>query len=113
MVESAIRVNLPESAYEIAIAPGNLERLGPMMAQLKLGKQVLLVSNAAILRRYGESAIASLEAAGFTVATHLFPPRRTLQDSGFNSKALRYRPRTSPRTLFYNGRSRGGVLWGI
>lgn len=74
MVESAIRVNLPESAYEIAIAPGNLERLGPMMAQLKLGKQVLLVSNAAILRRYGESAIASLEAAGFTVATHLFPP---------------------------------------
>lgn len=71
--ESVIRVNLPESAYEIAIAPGHLDRLGSAMSELKLGKKVLLVSNPGIMKRYGERAIASLQTAGFTVATHLLP----------------------------------------
>lgn len=75
---SVIPVDLPHNSYSIAIAPGGLDHLGTWMAgtegnSLGLGKKVLLVSNPAILRRYGERAIASLEQAGFTVASCTLP----------------------------------------
>jgi 3-dehydroquinate synthase len=71
---NTITVELPTQSYDIAIAPGGLKHLGEQMQQLKLGKKVLLVSNPMIFRRYGESAIASLEAAGFESAVCLLPP---------------------------------------
>ncbi|NRB09209.1 MAG: 3-dehydroquinate synthase [Richelia sp.] len=70
---SLITVNLPQQSYEIAIAPGNLERLGEYMADLKLGKKVLLVSNPTIFKHYGQKAIASLEAGGFKFVHHILP----------------------------------------
>lgn len=66
-MSAVISVNLPSESYNIAIAPGNLDTLGEQMASLKLGKKVLLVSNPAIFRHYGERAIASLKNAGFDV----------------------------------------------
>jgi 3-dehydroquinate synthase len=86
---ASINVNLPQQSYEIAIgqtaapegamlpeeaaqranAPEGIDQLGEMMSNLKLGKKVLLVSNPTIFKHYGERAIASLEAAGFEVAS--------------------------------------------
>ncbi|BAY25057.1 3-dehydroquinate synthase [Calothrix sp. NIES-2100] len=71
---SIINVNLPQQCYEIAIAPGSLEQLGEKMSSLQLGKKVLLVSNPTIFKHYGEKAIASLQAAGFAVASCILPP---------------------------------------
>jgi len=77
-MKSVIRVNLPQQSYEIAIAPGSLDELGNWMADnpsqpLNLGRQVLLVSNPAIWQHYGQRAIASLEKAGFSVASCTLP----------------------------------------
>ncbi|WP_017652337.1 3-dehydroquinate synthase [Fortiea contorta] len=71
---SVIHVNLPQQSYEIAIASASLDHLGQHITSLHLGKKVLLVSNPTIFKHYGERAIKSLEAAGFTVATSTLPP---------------------------------------
>ncbi|MBE9179777.1 3-dehydroquinate synthase [Oculatella sp. LEGE 06141] len=70
---NTITVDLPQQPYEIAIAPGGLNQLGEQMQPLKLGKKVLLVSNPALFRLYGERAIASLERAGFEVVQATLP----------------------------------------
>ncbi|MEA5468501.1 3-dehydroquinate synthase [Spirulina sp. 06S082] len=69
-----IRVDLPQNAYDIAIASGGLDKIGEQLQPLKLGKKVLLVSNAAIFKHYGERTQKSLENAGFEVISHLIPP---------------------------------------
>ncbi|MBE9188953.1 3-dehydroquinate synthase [Gloeocapsopsis crepidinum LEGE 06123] len=68
-----IRLNLPQEAYDIAIAPGGISKLGELMSHLHLGKQVLLVSNSVVFQHYGEQAIASLENAGFDVSNYNLP----------------------------------------
>jgi 3-dehydroquinate synthase len=73
-VMDVITVELPQQPYEIAIAPAGLTHLGERMQSLKLGQKVLLVSSPAILRHYGEQAIASLEQAGFQVTQVVVPP---------------------------------------
>jgi 3-dehydroquinate synthase len=70
---STIRVNLPQQSYEIAIAPGSLGLLGGHLAKLNLGKKILVVSNPTVFPLYGESAIASLQKAGFDVFTCILP----------------------------------------
>ncbi|ARV63028.1 3-dehydroquinate synthase [Nostocales cyanobacterium HT-58-2] len=70
---SIINVNLPQQSYEIAIAPGSIDKLGEMMSNLKLGQKVLLVSNPSVYKSYGEKALASLEAAGYKVASCILP----------------------------------------
>lgn len=94
VMASIINVNLPQQSYEIAIgqgtapegamlpegaaqraiAPEGIDKLGEHMTNLKLGKKVLLVSNPTIFKHYGERAVASLEAAGFEVASCTLPP---------------------------------------
>ncbi|WP_421657961.1 3-dehydroquinate synthase [Leptothermofonsia sp. ETS-13] len=70
---SIIPVNLPQSAYNIMIAPGSLDSLGPEMQSLNLGKHVVVVSNPGIFRHFGERAIVSLKQAGFTVSSCILP----------------------------------------
>ena len=74
----AIPVELPQQSYEIIIAPAGLTDLGAKLRSLesgqKVGQKVLLVSNPMIFKRFGEQAIASLQAAGFQVTTCLLPP---------------------------------------
>jgi len=82
---TVIPVDLPQYAYPIVIAPGGLDALGawmtgsraqgviPTHAPTDLGRRVLLVSNQTLLRHYGNRAIASLEQAGFQVATCALP----------------------------------------
>lgn len=70
---SVIPVSLPQNSYTVAIAPNSLETLGTQLQTLNLGQKVLLVSNPEIFRHYGDPAIASLQAAGFDVATCILP----------------------------------------
>jgi 3-dehydroquinate synthase len=77
-MQSVIPVSLPQQSYDIVIAPASLDHLGDWMAgrqnqTLSLNGKVLLVSNPVIFRHYGQRAIASLEQAGFTVATCILP----------------------------------------
>lgn len=71
---SVIKVDIPENSYQIIVAPGSLDQLGPQMASLNLGKKALLVSNPIIFKHYGERAIASLQNAGFDVVHYNLPP---------------------------------------
>lgn len=66
-----VPVQLAQNSYEIAIAAGGLSGLGEWMQGVGVGTKALLVSNPEIFEHYGEVAIASLQAAGFEVATHL------------------------------------------
>ena len=69
----SIRVNLPQQAYDITIAADGLNQLGQLIANLNLGKKVMVVSNPIIFQHYGEQAIASLQAAGFAVFSLTLP----------------------------------------
>lgn len=72
-MSSAIKVNLPLSSYEIAIAPGSLDKLGDYMNGLQLGKKVLLVSNPTVFEHYGQRALNSLKASGFNTCSCILP----------------------------------------
>lgn len=72
-MQSVISVDLPNESYDIAIAPDSLEQLGSLMAKLNVGKKALVVSNRELFRYYGKSAIASLQEAGFEVASCTLP----------------------------------------
>ncbi|NET57693.1 MAG: 3-dehydroquinate synthase [Symploca sp. SIO2E6] len=90
-MNSIIRVSIPQKSYDIAIAKqlpegsiakettaegvsaGGLDDLGVWLSRLKLGKKVLVVSNPAIFRRYGERAIAALKLVGFEVSSCTLP----------------------------------------
>lgn len=72
-MSALIPVNLPHDSYTIAITSGGLDTLGTQMQPLNLGKHVMIVSNPAIFKRYGERAIAALETAGFTTSSCILP----------------------------------------
>lgn len=64
----SIQVALAENAYEISIAPGNLDRLGAKCRALQLGNKVMVVSNPTVFALYGRRAITALQQADFEVA---------------------------------------------
>jgi 3-dehydroquinate synthase len=72
-MKSIIPVQLPQQSYDIVITPDAIAHLGTWMPHLKLGKKVIVVSNAAIFRQYGQTLIMSLQEAGFDVALCLLP----------------------------------------
>ncbi len=74
---SVISVALPQSPYDIINAPHNLSKLGDHLAQLKLGKKILLLSNPEIFNHYGDIVLNSLEKSGFEVFIHLIPAGET------------------------------------
>jgi 3-dehydroquinate synthase len=63
-----IPVNLGPRSYTIVVECGALHTVGARLAGLGVGARAALVSDAAILRLYGKTVIASLEGAGVTVA---------------------------------------------
>jgi 3-dehydroquinate synthase len=73
-MHSTIKVDLGPQSYNICARSNGLDELGTLMGELNLGKKVLLVSNQSIFRHYGEQAAASLESAGFEVASCILPP---------------------------------------
>lgn len=72
-MQSLISVELPQDSYDIAIAPGILDQIGDRLKNLKIGKKVLVVSNAVIFRHYGQIVLDALESAGFETYHHILP----------------------------------------
>ncbi len=68
-----IPVPLPQSPYQVHIAPHGLAEIAANLAPLGLGKKVMVVSNPEIYGHYGQSVVQSLENAGYEVFTHLIP----------------------------------------
>src|SRR6184192_2438917 len=64
-----VDVNLGSRSYRIVVASGALQSVGERLRELRLGSRAALVSDGAVMRLYGKTVVASLEAAGFTVTT--------------------------------------------
>ena len=62
---ATVMVNLGERSYPICIGAGTLERIGPRLQELELGRRVAVVTNPVVARLYREPVTQSLEAAGF------------------------------------------------
>jgi 3-dehydroquinate synthase len=76
-MSSIIPVALPQTPYNISVAPQNLDQLGDQLHNLigkPLGQKVLVVSNPSIFKLYGDRLLTSIRAAGFTVDHCLLPP---------------------------------------
>ena len=68
-----IPLTLPTTAYDIAISPDSLGKLGQGMAERGLQGKALVVSNPAIDKHYGSMVVQGLQQAGFATATCLLP----------------------------------------
>lgn len=71
---SIIPVPLPQSPYEVHIAPDRLREIASHLAHLGLGKKIMVVSNPEIYQHYGEIVVKALRQAHYEVFTHLIPP---------------------------------------
>ncbi|MGB3139046.1 MAG: 3-dehydroquinate synthase [Nodosilinea sp.] len=76
--KSVIPVPLPSQPYDVLIATAGLDHLGNWLAEgerplVKPGQKLLLVSNPAIFKHYGDRAAAALSSAGYIVETCLLP----------------------------------------
>jgi 3-dehydroquinate synthase len=77
-MQTVIPVPLPQNAYNVVLASGGLQQIGPYLqdsaiVSQALGKKVLIVSNPQIWKYYGETVAASLKASGFDVALCILP----------------------------------------
>ena len=77
-MKSVIPVPLPSNPYDVVVAKGGIDHLGGWLAQaeaplVKPGQKLLLVSNPAIFKHYGDRTVASLTQAGYSVHTCLLP----------------------------------------
>src|SRR2546428_14159266 len=64
-----VNVELGSRSYRIVVASGALATVGSRLRELPVGARAALVSDPAVARLYGKTVMASLESAGFTVAT--------------------------------------------
>ena len=77
-MKSIISVDIPQNAYNVAIAPDALDHLGAWLTDhqkplVKAGQKLLVVSNPAIFRHYGDRVVQSLRSVGYQVNTCLLP----------------------------------------
>lgn len=78
MTKSIVHIDLPQSAYDVVIAPAGLNLIGQWINRgevllHKAPQRLLLISNPEIFSHYGESVMVSLEQANFTVSYCLLP----------------------------------------
>src|SRR5262249_41153768 len=64
-----VDVNLGSRSYRVVVASGELKSVGQRLRDLRLGARAALVSDAAVMRLYGKTVVASLETSGFSVTT--------------------------------------------
>ena len=62
-----------QSSYDIQIEPGLLDRCGALIRPLTGAARVLLITDSNVPPLYAGRVAASLEAAGFGTAVHVFP----------------------------------------
>ena len=62
-----VPVQLGPRSYRIVVEVGALDRVGPLLADLDVGRRAALISDPAVARLHGERVVASLSVAGFSV----------------------------------------------
>jgi len=77
-MKSIISVEIPQNPYDVVIAPDALDHLGAWLTDhqqplVKAGQKLLVVSNPAIFRHYGDRVVQSLKAVGYQVSTCTLP----------------------------------------
>jgi len=77
-MKSAITVSLPARSYRVMVASEGLAHLGTWLSAgdspaIKPGQKLLLVSNPAIFKHYGQTVIDTLTAGGYNVRHQLLP----------------------------------------
>jgi 3-dehydroquinate synthase len=72
-----VDVPLGQRSYTIFIGQHILSELGGHCARLELGRNCAIISDTRVARRYGKTAIASLEGAGFNAVLLTVPPGET------------------------------------
>jgi 3-dehydroquinate synthase len=77
-LKSIISVPLPRQPYQVMVASDGIDHLGSWLAGgetplVKPGQKLLLVSNPAIFKYYGDRVVAALTQAGYAVETCLLP----------------------------------------
>ncbi|TVP65152.1 MAG: 3-dehydroquinate synthase [Leptolyngbya sp. LCM1.Bin17] len=77
-MKTVISVPLPDQPYNVVVAAQGLDHVGTWLADpvnplVKPGQKLLVVSNPAIFKHYGDRLIASLTQAGYAVQTCLLP----------------------------------------
>lgn len=77
-MKSVITVPLPDQTYDVVIAPGGLDHVGAWLAAadaplIKPGQKLLLVSNPAIFKHYGDRVVTALTQAGYRVSVCILP----------------------------------------
>ncbi len=68
-----IRVELGKNSYNILICSNELNRLGPCLKQLKIGKDVIIVTNPRIKKLFGDRIRKILASNGFNVRFETVP----------------------------------------
>ena len=61
------------SRYTVTVGDGALSLLGETAKKAVKGRTAMVVSETTVFPLHGKAAVAELEAAGFTVCTHIFP----------------------------------------
>src|SRR5262249_51784872 len=64
-----VEVDLGSRSYRIVVESGALQSVGRRLRGLPVGTRAALVSDGAVMRLHGKAVVASLESAGFAVAT--------------------------------------------
>lgn len=77
-MKSVIPVPLPHQPYNVVVASQGVDHVGTWLADqgsplVKPGQKLLVVSNPAIFKHYGDRLVASLTQAGYGVHTCLLP----------------------------------------
>ncbi|WOD40919.1 3-dehydroquinate synthase [Nodosilinea sp. E11] len=77
-MKSIVSVPLPSNPYDVVVATAGIDHLGTWLAEgetalVKPGQKLLLVSNPAIFKQYGDRALTTLSKAGYSVETCLLP----------------------------------------
>ncbi|MCX5680201.1 MAG: 3-dehydroquinate synthase [Candidatus Omnitrophica bacterium] len=77
-----IRVRLKDRSYDIIIGRGLLKSLGLFVKKLELGTDAIVVTNARILRLYGNDVKRSFRKSGITVRFEMVPDSEKAKSVG-------------------------------
>ena len=59
--------------YDILIGSGLIQTLGTEVKKLGKAQKICVVSESTVFPLWGDAVVSSLESAGFSVATYVFP----------------------------------------
>lgn len=70
---AVVTINLPHHTYDVVVAPGALDELGPTVRARSPHGRCVLIADELVEPIYGERATASLGVSGYGVVNHALP----------------------------------------